>query len=262
MVGSIQCRSSRHRDRGRLRARSRTSRRIRRLISPVSQRIQHRDPGRQDELGAPLQPARRRLDARALMRLRALSALSSICSRRRCASRISGSASRFSPRRDRSRAPRAIRSPSGCGSGFQRIEGVARRRCGRAHGRRPPRENLRPARAGLRRDAPSSLRRPARRPPRPLLPAPLRGFVVGDQILQPLFQPAHAAARAAFGPADPAAQFRHLASADEARRSRYPPHRTGDGLRRRHSARAARPACRWSRRRPASPARACAITSA
>ena len=43
----------------------------------------------------------------------------------------------------------------------------------------------------------------------------LRVFIVGDQILEPFFQPAHAAAGAAFGPADPAAQLRHLETRDK-----------------------------------------------
>ena len=40
----------------------------------------------------------------------------------------------------------------------------------------------------------------------------LRGFIVGDQILQPFFQPAHAGAGATFGSPDPAPQLGHLAA--------------------------------------------------
>ena len=176
----------------------------------------------------------------------------------------SGSAMRFSAARQVRAPPAAVSSPSGCGLGFQRIEGIAVVAAGADMAVDFRQENF----AGPARAAARDPRRPAfagqraRRLHRIFqrVAAPLRRRRSGPSAVLP--SPRMRVRARPSGPADPAAQLRHLAARQQARRSRCRRRRTDDGLRRRHSAAAVPAAYRWSGPSPASRCAACAITSA
>ena len=172
MVGSIQCRSS---------PTSAVAAFLARDLEPVGeivadlaslQRFQHLR-------SRPAAPAWRGGPARAPplpagrgCRAPASAVLSSIFLRSSCASRVSGSAMRFSAARQLRAPPRSSLLAHRMRLGFQRIKGIAVVAAGADMADRLPPGKLRPVRAGRRPSAaPSSLRPPARPPPAPRLPA-------------------------------------------------------------------------------------------
>ncbi len=172
------------------------------------QRVQHLDPGGQDDLGTPIDAARRRRQPRLGIRLK-VAVLSSIFLRSSRASLASGSAMRLRPRDSSAHRLQKLFA-HGMGFSFQRVEsiGVAAARAHMGIGEaekdfaRSPRCGAQSLRPAFARQRGSGLHR--------ILQRVLRGFVVGDQVLQPLVQAAHAGAGARLGAANPAAQLRHL----------------------------------------------------
>ena len=181
------------------------------LISPVSRVSSIWTQAGSTSLGAAVQPARRRFQPGAgiglerggfVVHLLAQQTRQAGQRARRCAS---ARAKVRAPREQVLRPRDGARLPA-----YRRHPG---RRCGRGHGgKHLGQENFARARAGSRRAAsvqPSPASAPAACTASSS--ASLRLFVIGDQVLEPFFQSAHAGAGAAFRSADPAAQLRHLA---------------------------------------------------
>ena len=229
------------------------------------QRVQHLHPGRQDELGAPVQPARRRFEARARGRSPARCALvvHLSCAARR-ARRSSGVGDALQRRAHSSRAAAQHVLAERLRSRLPANRTRRGRRCGRGHGDRQAARNTSPGPRGpppCSRDIqPSPASAP---PPAPLRPA--RACASSSSAIRSFSRssrPRMRRAGAAFRSADPAAQLRHLAAREQRGEAAVGGVEQMMAFVEDIAQRAAPAACRWSRRWPASRCAACAITSA
>ena len=220
MVGSIQCRSSpTSASRPSSRAISNQSTNSSRHLA-CSSVVQHRIQAGRMRLGAAVQPARRRLEPRAgiglqlgalVVHLLAQQRAPAAPAARRCAS---GRATRLAHRRQHVVAHRLR-------FGFQRIESVASLAARPHMVHRPRRETLRPARAARRRSRcvqPSPASAPAA-----CTASSSASCACSSSAIRSLSRSSSPRMRVRArpsGPADPAAQFRHLAARQQRRRSR------------------------------------------
>ncbi len=142
-------------------------------------------------------------------------ALSSSCLRSRCASARNGVGHALQADGKSARGIDRIVA-QGLGVGFERIESVVALRAGADMGVGGGEKKFAgPARGRIAHAPDPALAcQRARRRDR-LVERGVGRFVLGDQVLQPFVEPAHAAARAPLGTADPAAQIGHLGAGEK-----------------------------------------------